>query len=144
MDDTEFNEGVKIYIKQLTEFPVETLSSVKWSTFGEVFEPYMTDEELIAVKNAERVANRERMTHQAMKILLKVEEQAARGGQGLLSVDAITKSSLEILENQLSMNQRLMQRQDLREAAQQYANPIMYTGLGDASPIVRAKQENKA
>jgi len=117
---------------------------VKWVNFAEYAKPYMTDEELGAVEQAEREANRQRMTHRAMEILLKVDEQAARGGQGLLTMDAITKSSLEILENQLAMGQRAAQRQDLREAAQQYANPIMYTGLGDASPIVRAKQENKA
>jgi hypothetical protein len=133
MDDTEFNEGVKIYINQLTEFPVETLRSVKWVNFAEYAKPYMTDEELGAVEQAEREANRQRMTHRAMEILLKVDERAARGGQGVLSVADITNSSLEILEGQLSMANRVAQRQDLREAAQQYANPIMYTGIGDTT-----------
>jgi hypothetical protein len=118
MDDTEFNDGVKIYIKQLEDYPNETVNSTKWQRFFMEVSDVMTQAEHEAVDVARRNAARQVMTLRAMKIL--TEGEPVEKASALLTANQITNASLKILEDQLTLSHKL----------NTYGDAISYTGGG--------------
>lgn len=127
MDDTEFSDGVKIYIKQLEDYPNETIRNGKWQKFFMEWGDAFTQAERDAVDTARRKASRELMTLRAMQIL--TEGEPVEKASSLLTINQITNASLKILEDQLTLSHKL-NTTAVQDPRGHYGDAISYTGGG--------------
>jgi hypothetical protein len=127
MNNIELNDGVKIYIKQLEDYPNETTRSGKWQKFFMEVSDVMTQAEHEAVDVARRNAARQVMTLRAMQIL--TEGEPVEKASALLTANQITNASLKILEEQLSMSHKL-NTTAIQDSRGHYGDAISYTGGG--------------
>ena len=127
MNNIELNDGVKIYIKQLEDYPYETTRSGKWQKFFMEVSDVMTQAEHEAVDVARRNAARQVMTLRAMQIL--TEGEPVEKASALLTANQITNASLKILEDQLSMSHKL-NTTAIQDPRGHYGDAISYTGGG--------------
>lgn len=112
-DGTEFNQGVQIYIKQLQEFPLETLQNSKWDrVWGYLDDEILTAEEFAAVRAARRDAKRAWLTAESMRALMGEDE--SNKSKGILTAAAITEQAMKVLSDELTKSQVYAQRQDAR------------------------------